>query len=122
MYEIKAGLTNSDYIAFPDDTLEEGMKTTRNIEEYKETINIDDEIDMEDVIIEDDIFMEDGEIKDETYMDDEILQDEINVEDGIIEEDIKIDNESIEDDYDMNTGEPVGDIKENGYIALYEEA
>ncbi|MBE5932796.1 MAG: efflux RND transporter periplasmic adaptor subunit [Lachnospiraceae bacterium] len=122
MYEIKAGLTNSDYIAFPDDTLEEGMKTTRNIEEYKENVNIDDEMDIEDVIIEDDIFMEDGEIKDETYMDDEILQDEINVENGIIEEDIKIDNETIEDDYDMNTGEPVGNIKENGYIALYEEA
>ena len=34
-YEIKDGLTPADYIAYPEDRLLEGMKTTRNLSEYE---------------------------------------------------------------------------------------
>ncbi|MBQ9934753.1 MAG: efflux RND transporter periplasmic adaptor subunit [Lachnospiraceae bacterium] len=52
MYEIVAGLSNSDYIAFPEENLKEGMKTTHNYEDisFDEDLNIENMDTQEDII------------------------------------------------------------------------
>ncbi len=52
-YEIVSGLSKSDYIAFPEDRIKEGMKTTRNMEDVAESgeMNMDpgaEDLDMTD--------------------------------------------------------------------------
>ncbi len=63
-YEILSGITTSDYIAFPEDRLEEGMKTTHNYD---------------DVVIPEGGAL-DGEIPEDVYIDDGYIE-EIPVDD-----------------------------------------
>ncbi|MBR3833881.1 MAG: efflux RND transporter periplasmic adaptor subunit [Lachnospiraceae bacterium] len=128
MYEIKSGISNSDYIAFPEEGLEEGMKTTRSIEEYMESEGFDDGMNMDGDIIEEDIFMEDGVIQDEIYMEDGMpedgmLEEDMYIEDGVIEDGVieeNIPDDSMED-IDVQLEKPVG-YNNSGYVALCEEA
>ncbi len=52
MFEIVSGLSNSDYIAFPEENLKEGMKTTHNYEDisFDEDLNIENMDTQEDII------------------------------------------------------------------------
>jgi HlyD family secretion protein len=77
-YEIVSGLTTSDYIAFPESRIEEGMTTTRN---YDETMpDMDDDsytYDESDDYMYDEgeyeEYYDEGEYSDESYSDDETL-------------------------------------------------
>ncbi len=118
MYEIVSGLSNSDYIAFPEDDLQEGMKTTHNYEEVMEQEGFGD-----DVYMEDDMYMEDGFIEEDVYTDD------VYIEDGVIEDDVYNEDDIIDEDIyeDEKDGEevPVGDVDNNsiaGLVALCKEA
>lgn len=101
MYEVTSGLSNSDYIAFPEDDLEEGMKTTHNYEEAMKQDYPGDDMDFEEGIIEDgdmgdDIYYEDGDIQDDIYYEDGNI-DENKIDEGIDIEEIpfgSIDNKS----------------------------
>ncbi|MGN0466793.1 MAG: efflux RND transporter periplasmic adaptor subunit [Lachnospiraceae bacterium] len=85
-YEIVSGLTEKDYIAFPSSDLQEGMGTTKNIDEATVGGN-DTENSLED-------------ISDEEGLDNEDLSDE-----GVIEGDTSsIDNEVIDDEILDDTG------------------
>lgn len=135
-YEITSGLSVSDYIAFPEDRIKVGMKTTTNYEDVMP--------DMEDGMFEDgmmeDGMMEDGMIED-GMIEDGMMEDGIN-EDGIIDDEAyeydnedeetieNIDNEGNDgisviketesNSYDdiKNEGEPVG---ANGTDFLYDK-
>lgn len=102
MFEIVSGLSTSDYIAYPEENLKEGMKTTHNYEdinfeeEYKDDFNIEDMDTQEDIFYEDDVYYEEDSFEEEIF--------EENPEDII-----------------DSTAEPMG--KNNiGYGALCEEA
>lgn len=47
-YEILDGLTTEDYIAFPEEGIEEGMKAEKNIDQVISTTNSDEEMNLED--------------------------------------------------------------------------
>ncbi len=106
MFEIVSGLTTSDYIAYPEEKLEEGMKTTHNYEDisidekYNEDFNIEDMGTQEDIFYEDDMYYEEDSFEEEKF--------EENPEDII-----------------DSTVEPMGKIGSDnifGYVALCEEA
>ena len=112
MFEIVSGLSTSDFIAFPEDNLKEGMKTTHNYED----ITFDEEYN-------EDFNIEDMDTQEEIYYEDEMFYDEdVNYEEE------GVDVEIIDDNFD-STDEPVGEPMgqknfENmlGYVALCEEA
>ena len=71
-YKITAGLSNKDYIAFPENRIKEGMKTTRNKEDVKVYEDeAPDEIISEDMVPEDMMLDEEGMIDEEDISYDE---------------------------------------------------
>ncbi|MBO5509875.1 MAG: efflux RND transporter periplasmic adaptor subunit [Lachnospiraceae bacterium] len=91
-YEITDGISTADYIAFPENRIREGMKTTRNIEDVmpdmSDDMNIDDGMYMdEEGYIDDGMYMdEEGYIDDGMYMDEEgYIDEDINYDDGVEE-------------------------------------
>ena len=92
-YQITEGLEEDDYIAFPEDGLKEGMKTTRNLAEASENdTGVEDETDFEDstgdILPEDEITPEDelegGMESLDEGVSDEIWEDEPVNEDGSV--------------------------------------
>lgn len=94
-YQVKSGLTAEDYIAFPQDNLEEGMRTTRNIEEASEASEDDTGVEPEtgydyeestgDIILEDEGVLENTDIfEGEMTGEDEIWEDEPTNDDGSV--------------------------------------
>ena len=119
MYEITSGLSDLDYIAFPEMNLKEGMKTTHNFED----IVIDENFDSDDVTIEDGMFNE------QIYYEDGVIEEDIFYEDGTIEEDIYYEDGIIEENFDDESFDkeeiPVGDANHQSmvvYADLYKEA
>ena len=99
-YEIISGLTNDDYIAFPEERIKEGMKTTRNYEDVMiyEDYNYDD-YDFEDYDF------------DEYQYDEEII--DLKDIDGIdYDEIMNSDDEIIFDLNDIDTDDSVEDYPE----------
>ncbi|MBQ8914372.1 MAG: biotin/lipoyl-binding protein [Lachnospiraceae bacterium] len=106
-YEIISGLTNDDYIAFPEERIKEGMKTTRNYEDVMiyEDYNYDD-YDFEDYDFEDYDF-------DEYQYDDEEEIIDLKDIDGIdYDEIMNSDEEIIFDLNDIDTDDSVEDYPE----------
>ena len=99
-YEILSGLSEDDYIAFPEDRIKEGMKTTHNIEDvyeyYDDEMYMEDDMYMEDgVYYDEEIYMEDGMYYDEEiYMEDDMYLDEY-MDEEYIEDDMMIDEDVI---------------------------
>lgn len=94
-YQVKSGLTAEDYIAFPQDNLEEGMRTTRNIEEASEASENDTGVEPEtdydyegstgDIILEDEGVLEDtNTFEGEMTGEDQIWEDEPTNDDGSV--------------------------------------
>ena len=91
-YEILTGLTVEDYIAFPEEGLKAGMRTTRNIEEADE--NADDMEDVDDLEGTDGVdgmeedWGDEGIESDETYQEfeegDAIFEEDTTGEDGTV--------------------------------------
>ncbi len=81
-YEIVSGLTEDDYIAYPEDRLREGMKTTHN---YEEATDFDSDVNIDEDMLEEDFYDED--MLEEEYYDDGMMDEEF-YEDGMFEEDM----------------------------------
>lgn len=141
MYEILSGLSNSDYIAFPEDGLQEGMSTTHNYEEVMEQDSFGDDMYKEDgmyiedgsmeddMYIEDGIYMEDGAVEDGFMEDDMYIEDDIYMEDGVVEDGVIENNSIIEEKIDEEGTDveevPVGNIDHKsivGFFAVGKEA
>ena len=123
MYEIKSGIANSDYIAFPDQDTKEGMKTTHSIDEYMESQSFDeapeDDMYIEDGMLEDDMYIEDGVLEDDMYMEDAMPEDDAIYEDIPVEDNV---DEIIDDDLE-DVGNTIGkNYYNNGCAALHKEA
>lgn len=72
MYEVVSGLSPDDYIAFPENRIKEGMKTTHNYEDVMDSdISDMDGIDMDGVDM-DGINMDDIEMNDSEFEDDSV--------------------------------------------------
>lgn len=88
-YEIADGLSKDDCIAYPSDTLEEGMSTTTNIEEAADTENIDMEP-LDDSSFNDEALLDedDSESVSEYEMSDDgtVIDDPEAVEDSIVDD------------------------------------
>lgn len=101
-YEILSGISADDYIAFPEDTLKEGTKTTHNYEDVIDTSMPDEEIypDGEEVYPDGEMVMPEGE---EAYPDGEMTMPEgeeaYPMEDGVDTSDTDIGNEINEGAY-----------------------
>ncbi len=142
MYEIKSGLDNSDYIAFPDYNTKEGVKTTHSIDEYMEyqsteefpegDMNIDGEMfdgEMPDgEMFDGEMFdgeMPDGEMLDGEMLDGEMFDEEIP-DGGMFDEEMpdeKVIDEEIPADEIINEEAPIDEMQKIvGYVALYKEA
>ncbi len=109
-YEVLSGISESDYIAYPEDRLLEGMKTTHNYEDvmleddvYQDGgfMDMDGDIYLDDV--GDDIYMDDG-MDGDVYFDD--MGDDAYMEDGVDGE-VYMDGEDFSDviDQDFSTVE-----------------
>ncbi|MDO4553774.1 MAG: HlyD family efflux transporter periplasmic adaptor subunit, partial [Lachnospiraceae bacterium] len=95
-YEITDGLTEDDYIAFPTDTLEEGMSTTRDIAEASEADTSVEAEDSTGIIPEEDMdTYEEGDVED-TGGDEEIFDDS----EEILDEDESGSLDELEDESD----------------------
>jgi HlyD family secretion protein len=110
-YEIVSGLTEEDSIAFPDDTLEEGLPTTTDISAlYDSTDELDD------TVYDDSVYMEDtdwDELDDWDDLDDvEIYEDDQmqELDDADVYEDL---DESFDDLDDGSFIDGDGDINES---------
>ncbi len=119
-YQISSGLSNEDYIAFPEDRIKEGMKTTHNFEDVMYEDYGDDSMSDEDIMYDDEgnmmfydengnliKFDENGNMFDEngnaiTYDDDGniVYVDEASETDGKMEDSDYIDDSGKFDDID----------------------
>jgi HlyD family secretion protein len=113
-YEIVSGLTEDDYIAFPDDTLEEGLPTTTDMSAMYDSIE-----ELDDSVYDDSLYMEDTDWDD--------LDDWDNLDDAEIYEDDQMQEledadeiyEEIDETYeDMEDGSV---IDESGDAEVYED-
>ena len=55
MYEIASGLSTSDFIAYPEENLKEGMKATHNYEDINTDEDYNEDFDMDDMGTQEDI-------------------------------------------------------------------
>jgi HlyD family secretion protein len=113
-YEIVSGLMEDDYIAFPDDTLEEGLPTTTDMSAMYDSIE-----ELDDSVYDDSLYMEDTDWDD--------LDDWDNLDDAEIYEDDQMQEledadeiyEEIDETYeDMEDGSV---IDESGDAEVYED-
>ncbi len=71
VYEVLSGITDSDYIAFPDDTIKDGYKTTTNYEDIMDQMDIPDGGDYGDDMYDDSIY-DDGKYDEQMMPDDDM--------------------------------------------------
>ena len=104
-YEITGGLTNDDYIAFPEERIKEGMKTTRNYEDvmiYDDVYDGEEYMDFDDLNMDDIIYDEDGMWDEDFNYDEDMMQDE-----GFdFNEDTGFDEELIEENPEEDVSNP----------------
>lgn len=111
-YEIADGLTKNDYIAFPSDTLTEGMATTVSSAAQTESVEmvpVDDGMSSGDAVMDDGMMMDDGMTMDDGTMtddgmmmeDDMLLDDTGMPEDGMIVDDTASGWDDVADDTGM---------------------
>lgn len=81
-YEIVSGLNADDFIAYPEDRLKEGMKTTHN---YEEAMDFDSDVNIDEEMFEEDFYDED--MLEEDYYEDGMMDEEF-YDDGMFEEDM----------------------------------
>lgn len=78
-YKIKSGLKAEDYIAWPQEGLEEGMKTTKDASEAMESLENESE-EIPEESFEDENFeeepVEDGSMKEESAEDEKVLKEQ----------------------------------------------
>jgi len=135
MYEIKSGLSNSDYIAYPDYNTKEGVKTTHSIDEYMEYQSTEEAPESE--MLDGEMFdgeMPEGEMLDGDMFDGEMPEGEMldgDMFDGEMPEGEMLDEEMFDEKYEENIpsdksidqGVPVGENQKIvGYVACYKEA
>ena len=110
-YEILSGLTEEDYIAFPEPRIKEGMTVTHNYEDvmeyeddmmYDEDLMFDEEILYDDELMydEDMMFDEDIMYDEDMMLDEDMMYDEDMMldEDMMYDEDMMLDEEIIEEE------------------------
>ncbi|MBQ9609775.1 MAG: biotin/lipoyl-binding protein [Lachnospiraceae bacterium] len=125
-YEITGGLSDSDYIAFPEERVHEGMKTTRNYEDVMiyDDVDYDNIMDEEMFYYDEDMF-DDGEYNfDEDMLDDgEFNYDEDMLDDGKFnDEDMMQDEDINNEDMSEDEGEDIEANPEDGVSDTNEEA
>lgn len=98
-YEIKSGLTEEDYIAYPEERVKEGMKVTHN---YEDILESDTGYEDGEPASDTDVFMEDGSSDNSGVYEDGSFDDSGVYEDGSYDdsgayEDGSLDDSGIED-------------------------